>query len=189
MATKSDTRKAFGKRNMPASEKEPQNAPQPARRRFLNKLWMGLGLVALVEIAALVVTFLRPRKPTARKDGPGRVVIAGAVKDFPLSSVTAFKRGHFYLVRLGDGGFLALSRTCTHLGCTVPWDEKEKKFICPCHASAFDMTGSVLRSPAPRALDIYAVRIDRDMVMVDTARRTRRGEFRTDQVTYPPKKI
>jgi cytochrome b6-f complex iron-sulfur subunit len=172
-----------------SSEKKPEDAPQPTRRSFLNKLWIGLGFVALAEIAALAVGFLRPRKPAARQDDFGRMVAVGAVKDFPLSSVTAFKRGHFYLVRLADGGFLALSRTCTHLGCTVPWDEKEKKFICPCHASVFDITGSVLRSPAPRALDIYPVSIDHDIVKVDTARRIKRGEFRTDQATYPQKKI
>jgi Rieske Fe-S protein len=174
---------------MSLADKKSKDAPQPDRRSFLNKLWIGLGFVALTEIAALVVAFLRPRKPAARQDVFGDIIDAGPVGDFPLSSVTAFKRGHFYLARLADGGFLALSRTCTHLGCTVPWDEKEKKFICPCHASAFDITGSVLRPPAPRALDIFAVSIRNNVVKIDTSRRIKRGEFRADQVAYPKKKI
>lgn len=143
----------------------------------------------MAEITALVVAFLRPRKPAAQQDVFGDIIVAGPVENFALSSVTAFKRGHFYLIRLADGGFLALSRACTHLGCTVPWDEKEKKFICPCHASAFDMTGNVIRSPAPRALDLFPVSIRHNAVQIDTARRIKRGEFRADQATYPKKKI
>lgn len=174
---------------MSLADKTSKEAPQPERRSFLNKLWIGLGFVVLAEIAALVAAFLRPRRPAARQDGFGNIIDVGPVQNFPLSSVTAFKRGHFYLVRLADGGFLALSRTCTHLGCTVPWDEKEKKFICPCHASAFDMRGNVLRSPAPRALDVFAVSISHNVVKIDTARRIKRSEFRTDQVAYPKKKL
>ena len=42
-------------------------------------------------------------------------------------------------VCLEDGGFLALHRQCTHLGCTVPWVPARQAFVCPCHASAFDI--------------------------------------------------
>ena len=68
---------------------------------------------------------------------------------------------------INAGGFLALARRCTHLGCTVPWVEDEDRFVCPCHASAFDITGDVLSPPAPRPLDIFAVRIENDIVKVD----------------------
>ena len=30
------------------------------RRSFLNKLWVGLGILALIEFAGLVVAYLRP---------------------------------------------------------------------------------------------------------------------------------
>ncbi len=109
----------------------------------------------------------------------------GPVEGFKKTSVTAFARGHFYLCRLADGGFLALSRQCTHLGCTVPWDDEKKKFICPCHASAFDITGNVLSAPATRALDLFAVDIENNVVRVDTGRRIKRGGFRPEQVVYP----
>jgi cytochrome b6-f complex iron-sulfur subunit len=90
-------------------------------------------------------------------------------------------------VRLEDGGFLALSCKCTHLGCTVPWVEKEKKFLCPCHASAFDITGSVISSPAARALDTYTVTVENKIVKVDTGRRFKRSRFDSGQPVYPPK--
>jgi len=104
------------------------------------------------------------------------------VDTFVPGTVAAFPRGHFYLARLEDGGFLAISRQCTPLGCTVPWVEEEKKFLCPCHSSAFDIRGAVVRSPAPRALDLFRVKIENDIVSVDTGRVIQRGRFSADQV-------
>lgn len=172
---------------MTPSDENTAKAARPSRRSFLTKLWWALGFVALGEFAAVAAGFLRPRRPVAFRSGFGGIVTAGAVKDFAAGSVTAFKRGRFYLARLEDGGFLALSRTCTHLGCTLPWNDQKKQFICPCHASAFDITGAVVRPPAARALDTYAIRIVKNRVKVDTAKPIRRSQFRSDQVTYAPK--
>lgn len=41
-----------------------------------------------------------------------------------------------------DYGIVAV---CTHLGCVVPWNKAENKFICPCHGSQYDATGKVRR--------------------------------------------
>lgn len=165
----------------------PTTETVPSRRSFLNKLWIVLGFVALAEFIAVAVAFLRPGKSKALQDSDDTVIIGGAVEKFLPNSVTAFVRGRFYLARLEDGGFLALSRKCTHLGCTLPWVEKENKFICPCHASTFDITGKVISAPAPRALDIYPVIIENSIVKVDTGKPIKRSEFRTEQVVYPKK--
>lgn len=101
---------------------------------------------------------------------------------FEPGSVSAFPSGKFYLARLEDGSFLALSRVCTHLGCTVPWIGDEDRFVCPCHASAFDIRGDVINPPAPRALDIHPVRIENAIVKVDTRRTLRRRSFDASQV-------
>jgi cytochrome b6-f complex iron-sulfur subunit len=156
-----------------------------SRRSFLNRLWLALGLVVLAEFTYLVVSFLRPRNPQTRRGDFGTVVVAGSAGDFALDTVTAFPRGQFYLARLGDGGFLAISRQCTHLGCTVPWLEEEKRFSCPCHASTFDITGNVIHAPAPRALDLFRVVIENNVVKVDTGRRIKRSAFQASQVTHP----
>ena len=157
---------------------------QISRRGFLNRLWVALGLVALGEFLWMALSFTRPNKGAASKSLAGAIVPAGSIESFASGSVTAFQRGAFYLVRLEDGGFLALSCKCTHLGCTVPWVEKEKKFICPCHASTFDMTGNVISGPAGRPLDLFPITIENKVVKVDAGRRIKRGGFRPDQVTY-----
>ncbi len=52
-----------------------------------------------------------------------------------------------------DGTVHAVSPTCTHLGCTVEWNEAETSWDCPCHGSRFDRDGAVLDGPAVRPLD------------------------------------
>ena len=155
--------------------------PTASRRNFLGKLWLGLGGLVVGEYVWLVIDFLRPRKPRA-DDAAAAVVIAGPIERFEPNSVTAFRRGKFYLARLQDGGFLALSRECTHLGCTVPWIADEHRFVCPCHASVFDIRGEVMSPPAPRALDLYAVRIENGIVKVDTSSLLPRQSYEASQV-------
>ena len=155
---------------------------RPDRRRFLSRAWRVFGLVAAAEFLGVVGAYLWPRKG-AGEAGKG-VVEAGPVGEFTPASVTPFPQGRFYLVRLTDGGFLAISSKCTHLGCTVPWSEKDSSFPCPCHASVFDMRGDVLSPPAPRALDLFAVTIESGVVKVDTGRRIQRSRFDTGQVAY-----
>ncbi len=174
---------------MPTKTKEKKSEAEPTRRSFLNILWLILGGVALAEFVAVAFAFLRPRKSKTRSEDADSIITAGAVERFNPNSVTAFVRGKFYLARLEDGGFLALSRTCTHLGCSVPWVEKEMKFACPCHGSAFDITGKVIEAPAPRALDIYPITIENKIIKVDTRKPIKRSSFRLEQVVYPKKKV
>jgi len=150
------------------------------RRSFLGLAWLGLGVAAVAEAAWIVASFLKPRQRSPQAGGG--LVVAGPSDIFAPGSVTAFPAGRFYLVRLEDGGFLALNRQCTHLGCSVPWDEAAGRFACPCHASAFDLRGDVLAPPAPRPLDLFAVRIENGIVKVDTRAPIRRSAFEPSQV-------
>ncbi len=160
------------------------NTPQ-TRRSFLGKLWFLLGGVALAEAFWLAGDFLRPRNRRTRRGTPSSIIVAGPVERFETGTVTAFREGKFYLARLDDGGFLALHRECTHLGCTVPWRQDEGRFVCPCHASSFDIHGDVLSAPAPRPLDLFSVRIENGIVKVDTTSPLKRNVFDASQVARP----
>jgi cytochrome b6-f complex iron-sulfur subunit len=163
----------------PAGASDP--ASETSRRSFLRLAWLGIGVAALAEVSWIVSSFLKPRRQAP--GGHGGLVVTGAADTFAPGSVTAFPEGKFYLVRLSDGGFLALHRQCTHLGCSVPWDEASGRFACPCHASAFDIRGDVLSPPAPRPLDLFAVRIENGIVKVDVSTPIRRSAFDASQVT------
>jgi cytochrome b6-f complex iron-sulfur subunit len=156
-----------------------------SRRSFLSKLWFVLGALTFAEMVVMGIAFFRPRKPRASAAEQDAIIVAGPVDRFEPGTVSAFVRGKFYLARLEDGGFLAMSRTCTHLSCTVPWVSGENKFICPCHSSEFDIRGNVINPPAPRALDLYPVTIENNVLKVDTGNPGKRSEFSADQVTYP----
>lgn len=152
------------------------------KRRFLGRALRVLGGLALLEAGWVAVSALLPRKPDVPlMDGPN-VKIAGPVDRFEPGSVTAFPDGKFYLVRLEDGGFLAVHRKCTHLGCSVPWIADEERFACPCHASAFDIRGDVINAPAPRPLDLLPLTIESGLVKVDAGQLIRRSAFEPDQV-------
>lgn len=152
------------------------------RRHVLARVWSVIGVAALAEAAWVGFSFLVPRHGAAAS---ASLFVAGPVDRFEPDTVTAFPSGQFYLARLADGGFLALHRECTHLGCTVPWDASTRRFVCPCHASTFDVAGRVLASPAPRPLDYYPVRIENGQVKVDLGRRQTRQAFDPAQVTAP----
>jgi cytochrome b6-f complex iron-sulfur subunit len=152
------------------------------RRSFLARLMRVLGAVAILEAGWIAVSALLPaRRKTPRVGDPG-VQIAGPVERFEPGSVTPFADGKFYLARLEDGGFLAVHRKCTHLGCSVPWNSDELRFSCPCHASAFDIHGDVINAPAPRPLDLFPVTIENGVVIVDTSTPIRRKAFEPAQV-------
>ena len=72
----------------------------------------------------------------------------------------------FILVRTDDREVKAISTTCTHLGCSVSWQQDKKQFYCPCHQGVFDKNGSVISGPPPRPLDSYNVELEGDNVFI-----------------------
>lgn len=152
------------------------------RADFIKLLWTAFAGVAALEVGGITLAYLQPRLAEGEFGG---IVTAGAVEDFPPGSVTHISNGRFYLARLEDGGFLAIHQRCTHLGCSVPWDQTQKRFICPCHNSQFDETGQVLNPPAPRPLDLFPITIEAGQVKVDTGHPQQRQHFDPSQVTYP----
>ena len=158
-----------------------QPEQKPSRRDFLNIAWAATGALAVAGTGAMTLSFLAPRVVEGKFGG---VFTVGPVTEFPPGSVTPFNEGRFYLVRLEDDGFLALYRKCTHLGCAVPWDPAQGKFVCPCHASAFERDGEVVNPPAPRPLDRFPVTITEGVITVDTGEIITRDHPTADEIVY-----
>ena len=63
------------------------------------------------------------------------------------------------VMRLENQQFRAMSMKCTHLGCTVRWDNEEQQLRCPCHGSRFKDDGSVVKGPAKKGLAQYPTQL------------------------------
>ena len=153
------------------------------RRAFLKKLRLGIGVAASAEFLWVFFSVLSPGKKTPQNENMDLTTV-GKLDEIPNNSVIPVRSGHFYLSRLADGGVLAVSLRCPHLGCTVSWDAARNRFVCPCHSSEFAMNGNVINPPAPRALDYFPVVIENGVVKVNTNHPVKRKKFEQSQETY-----
>jgi Rieske Fe-S protein len=64
--------------------------------------------------------------------------------------------GNVFLRRIGEEEVIAFNEICPHLGCSVEYNPRAPEnmaFKCPCHASAFALTGEKSNAIPPRNLD------------------------------------
>ncbi len=154
------------------------------RRQFIRwSFWAAAALVT-AEIGAASLVFFMPK---LKLGAFGSVVsvgpLEGVLEDLPDEEADPlyFRESRFYLTHVEDG-LLALYRKCPHLGCVVPWNDPEDQFHCPCHSSLYNRKGEVLGGPAPRPMDLMAMRLDEDgNVLVDTGTITERSVYSPDQ--------
>jgi cytochrome b6-f complex iron-sulfur subunit len=154
------------------------------RRKFIKALWIALISVSFLEIASVIIAFLTSG---GRKSGAAqhsKMKVLAKAEDIPFDSVTAFRSDRLYLVRMKDGGLMALSLKCTHLGCAITWNKDSGEFDCPCHASSFNQKGEVISPPAPRALDTYPLKIEGGLIKADLGGSEKRNNFNKSQLVY-----
>lgn len=165
----------------PNRDNEAPDSQELTRRNFLRIGIGALGILSALEVAGASILYLRSRGLAGKYGG---VVTAGPVESFPPGSVAEFPDGRFFLIRSQDGGFLAVYNRCPHLGCVVHWEAQENRFLCPCHASSFDLYGNFESPPVSRPLDAFPVRIQDANVRVDTTKLQRRSSVDREQLTY-----
>jgi Rieske Fe-S protein len=87
---------------------------------------------------------------TGKKDN-----LANELEGLSNESGTVIENEKLAVYKDGKGELQTFSAKCTHLGCTVKWNELEKSFDCPCHGSRFQgLTGNVINGPANTSLEI-----------------------------------
>jgi cytochrome b6-f complex iron-sulfur subunit len=162
----------------PAPAKIPTKADKE-RRFFLLAFfaalfgsWIAIAWTALtVSMLGMVLGTVRFLFPNVLSEPPSRVK-AGFPDQYEEGKVVdRFKDQNFWVVRY-QGQIYALSTTCTHLGCTPNWLEREEKFKCPCHGSGFKITGVNFEGPAPRPLERWGISIGEDgQLVVDKSKK------------------
>jgi cytochrome b6-f complex iron-sulfur subunit len=148
------------------------------RRKFFKRF-----LYSLLTLQFIYIIF-RLLKPGEEHIKLEKLYDAGEVSFFENGKMYPFGSEQFYLHRLADGGFLAVSSKCTHLGCTVQFNVNHNRFECPCHASAFNTNGQVLSSPANRPLDYYPIVFKDNRILVDVNHPVRRNKHDLSHIKY-----
>ena len=92
----------------------------------------------------------------------GLEFVTGHADRFRAPDARELPKGHGGIVDTGDtavgayrdpsGELHVVSLTCTHLACTVQWNDAETTWDCPCHGSRFSIDGDVIEGPATRPL-------------------------------------
>jgi len=151
-----------------ASNRNPHGSAQ-SRRTLLS--WV-LGGGALASFSSFIYPVLRFLIPPKIAEAAVNEVSAGKVGDLKPNSgkIVNFGNRPALLVRVNETDFKAFTAVCTHLNCTVQYQESTNQIWCACHNGFYDLTGRVVSGPPPRPLDEYAVIVRGDDVLI--SRRT-----------------
>jgi menaquinol-cytochrome c reductase iron-sulfur subunit len=146
-------------------------SPEPGRRKTLVILVNTVVAIIGGAFATLLGIFaVRPARGATTERWVRAGTLADLTPNVPVPRVLSVPRTDgWYRARSPETVFLVwdgqkqvkvFSATCTHLGCQVLWDGDAKKFLCPCHGGAYDVSGQVIEGPPPRPLSIVDARVE-----------------------------
>jgi Rieske Fe-S protein len=153
-----------------------QLLPPPPQATRRTAILSGLGALAAGILAGVGLDRLVKGSSTEQEDlvepGRGRWVYVATVAEVPGDTIRPFTAGALQGFLINRGGqYRALSRICTHMGCTLTFDRSGQSFVCPCHAAEFALNGRQRFGPhlyreALPALPEIQVRIQGDSIQV-----------------------
>jgi cytochrome b6-f complex iron-sulfur subunit len=138
----------------------------PQERRTLLRWLLGGGFTAsVVSFLYPAVKFMNP--PTVPEASTNEVS-AGKVQSLTPNSGKIVKFGSrpALLIRVSETEWRAYSAICTHLNCTVQFQDSTRQIWCACHNGFYDLNGKVVSGPPPRPLEEYAVHIRGEDVVI-----------------------
>jgi len=147
---------------------ESMGTPGEPQDRRTALAWLIRGFLSLwgLGAAALGAAFLKAPS-SERRPEEGRIR-CGALSTLAVGDARLVRHGTqpLFVVRTSATEVIALSAVCTHMRCVIKWNQETRTFLCPCHAGAFDRSGSVLSGPPKRPLPQYAAEVRADEIVV-----------------------
>tara|TARA_Y100000992_G_scaffold115389_1_gene75527 strand:- start:3647 stop:4243 length:597 start_codon:yes stop_codon:yes gene_type:complete len=174
----------------PKIEQPKPMIPDVYKRDLMNKILLTSLGTSCGPLLYGYLNFFAPRIPANSENGViakdkygGDVTLDEWTKSHPYPDralVEGPKGDAHYLITTSNGKLenFALNAVCTHLGCVVPWNPSENKFMCPCHGSQYNSEGKVVRGPAPKSLALAQVNVQDNTVYLSTWKKT---DFRTNE--------
>lgn len=135
-------------------------------RRSLIRWLLGGGIFS--SIASFLYPVTRFIMPPNVPEAAVNEVVAGKTQMLKPNAAAIVKFGNkpVLLIRTSETEWKALTAVCTHLNCTVQYQENTHQIWCACHNGFYDLNGKVISGPPPKPLDEYAVRIRGDEVVI-----------------------
>src|SRR5262245_12248531 len=140
---------------------------------FVYAIWVFIGAVLVVPAAVYLFWPPRPKRAAEWTEaGTLSQLQAGTPNElvFRRNRVDGWRvsseKSTAWVVRKAGNKVVAFSPRCPHLGCAYHWNSARNEFLCPCHASTFSIDGEVLKGPALRALDRFAVKVEGDKLLL-----------------------
>lgn len=137
-----------------------------SRRAFLGSILKGAALALFGATVYPVMRYLFP--PAGGAEASVANVVAGKAGEMASNTAKIFRFGNRpgLLVNTPQGELKAFSAICTHLNCTVQYDENASVIWCACHNGKYDLNGQVISGPPPRPLEAYQVNVRGDDIVV-----------------------
>ena len=138
---------------------------QISRRTFLQYFLKG-GVLAL--FGATVYPVVRYLYPPRGVESSVSNVVAAKAGELATNAAKIFRFGNRpgLLINTPQGELKAFSAVCTHLNCTVQYDQNDSIIWCACHNGKYDLNGQVISGPPPRPLEAYQVNVRGDDILV-----------------------
>ncbi len=143
----------------------------PSRRRFV--ITSGAAAVAAAAGCGGGGSPSSPTPPATPTPGPTPATPNQVRVPLPAVGQTVAATGQLLeplplaITRVSDASIAAVSRICTHQGCTVDLPSAPGRSLdCPCHGSRYLVTGQVINGPAMRALASFPATIEGTQVVV-----------------------
>lgn len=84
-----------------------------------------------------------------------------------LNTVGGFAyKDNIIIIHTGSNQYTALSKICTHQGCTLTYNKSTNQLPCPCHGSVFNLSGGVIIGPASTSIKKYNVQVNGDTLVI-----------------------
>ena len=137
------------------------------RKDFIKRFTVG-GSVLLISPAFLASCSDENDEIINNPDGNNDIVIdLNASSSSELNSVGGYiYSGNIIIIRATESQYIALSKICTHEGCTVKYGANSNEIFCDCHGSTFTTSGVVTNGPAPTNLKKYNVNVDGNSLII-----------------------
>jgi len=149
-----------------------------SRRDFVKVVTATLGTIMGAAMGIPIIGYLID--PALKSQANEAWIPLGPLESFPIGTPKAFSftRSNVngwektvnsyggFVFRKSESELIVLSNRCTHLSCSVYWNEAKGEYDCPCHDAQFGSEGEVLGGPPPHPLDRYESEVEEDTLMI-----------------------